>query len=93
MALVSGISLDPEAAIGVTKRSPPQWVDGVDEVSERIAPGVLFACLLSLGSDMASSVYRMGQFGSRYSCVLRHAHMLNLFIDIPHNRVRVCLSV
>lgn len=33
MALVSGISLDPEAAIGVTKRSPPKWVDGVDEVS------------------------------------------------------------
>lgn len=32
MALVSGISLDPEAAIGVTKRSPPKWVDGVDEV-------------------------------------------------------------
>uniref|UniRef100_A0A9L0S9U5 Syntaxin 16 n=1 Tax=Equus caballus TaxID=9796 RepID=A0A9L0S9U5_HORSE len=31
MALVSGISLDPEAAIGVTKRSPPKWVDGVDE--------------------------------------------------------------
>uniref|UniRef100_E9PLV7 Syntaxin 16 n=1 Tax=Homo sapiens TaxID=9606 RepID=E9PLV7_HUMAN len=33
MALVSGISLDPEAAIGVTKRPPPKWVDGVDEVS------------------------------------------------------------
>lgn len=33
MALVSGISLDPEAAIGVTKRSPPKWVDGVEEVS------------------------------------------------------------
>ncbi|GAB5569062.1 syntaxin-16 isoform X2 [Prionailurus iriomotensis] len=32
MALVSGISLDPEAAIGVTKRSPPKWVDGVDEI-------------------------------------------------------------
>lgn len=33
MALVSGISLDPEAAIGVTKKLPPKWVDGVDEVS------------------------------------------------------------
>lgn len=33
MALVSGISLDPEAAIGVTKLAPPKWVDGVDEVS------------------------------------------------------------
>lgn len=33
MALVPGISLDPEAAIGVTKRCPPRWVDGVDEVS------------------------------------------------------------
>ena len=32
MALVSGISLDPEAAIGVTKKLPPKWVDGVDEV-------------------------------------------------------------
>lgn len=32
MALVSGISLDPEAAIGVTKRLPPKWVEGVDEV-------------------------------------------------------------
>uniref|UniRef100_A0A5F4VWJ3 Syntaxin-16 n=1 Tax=Callithrix jacchus TaxID=9483 RepID=A0A5F4VWJ3_CALJA len=32
MALVSGISLDPEATIGVTKRSPPKWVDGVDEI-------------------------------------------------------------
>ncbi|KAM5219755.1 syntaxin-16 isoform 2-T2 [Hipposideros larvatus] len=32
MALVSGISLDPEAAIGVTKLSPPKWVDGVDEI-------------------------------------------------------------
>ncbi|KAI2595429.1 STX16 isoform 10 [Pan troglodytes] len=32
MALVSGISLDPEAAIGVTKRPPPKWVDGVDEI-------------------------------------------------------------
>lgn len=33
MALVSGISLDPEAAICVTKRLPPKWIDGVDEVS------------------------------------------------------------
>ncbi|KFO84376.1 Syntaxin-16, partial [Buceros rhinoceros silvestris] len=32
MALVSGISLDPEAAIGVTKRLPPKWVDGADEI-------------------------------------------------------------
>lgn len=32
MALVSGISLDPEAAIGVAKRAPPKWVDGVEEV-------------------------------------------------------------
>uniref|UniRef100_H0W9U4 Syntaxin-16 n=2 Tax=Cavia porcellus TaxID=10141 RepID=H0W9U4_CAVPO len=32
MALVSGISLDPEAAIGVTKRAPPKWVEGVDEI-------------------------------------------------------------
>ncbi|KAM4692244.1 syntaxin-16 [Rhinophrynus dorsalis] len=32
MALVSGLSLDPEAAIGVTKRLPPKWVDGVEEI-------------------------------------------------------------
>lgn len=32
MALVSGISLDPEAAIGVTKKLPPKWVEGIDEV-------------------------------------------------------------
>nr|XP_023651111.1 syntaxin-16 isoform X1 [Paramormyrops kingsleyae] len=32
MALVSGVSLDPEAAIGVTKRLSPKWVDGVDEI-------------------------------------------------------------
>ncbi|XP_037679684.1 syntaxin-16-like [Choloepus didactylus] len=32
MALVSGISLDPEAATGMTKRLPPKWVDGVDEI-------------------------------------------------------------
>ena len=43
MALVSGISLDPEAAIGVTKRSPPKWVDGVDEVSGMF---VSHSCLL-----------------------------------------------
>ncbi len=34
MALVSGISLDPEAAIGVTKKLPPKWIEGVDEVEE-----------------------------------------------------------
>lgn len=32
MALVSGISLDPEAAIGVTKKLPPKWIEGLDEV-------------------------------------------------------------
>ncbi|XP_048405682.1 syntaxin-16 isoform X1 [Stegostoma tigrinum] len=32
MALVSGISLDPEAAIGVTKKVPPKWVDGVEQI-------------------------------------------------------------
>uniref|UniRef100_A0A096M2M2 Syntaxin 16 n=1 Tax=Poecilia formosa TaxID=48698 RepID=A0A096M2M2_POEFO len=32
MALVSGISLDPEAAIGVTKKLPPKWIEGVDEI-------------------------------------------------------------
>ncbi|XP_031228776.1 syntaxin-16 isoform X3 [Mastomys coucha] len=37
MALVSGISLDPAAAIGVTKRSPPKWVDGVDEKMKELA--------------------------------------------------------
>nr|XP_009932149.1 PREDICTED: syntaxin-16 isoform X2 [Opisthocomus hoazin] len=37
MALVSGISLDPEAAIGVTKRLPPKWVDGADEIQYDIA--------------------------------------------------------
>ncbi|XP_006125393.3 syntaxin-16 isoform X2 [Pelodiscus sinensis] len=36
MALVSGISLDPEAAIGVTKRLPPKWVDGVGEIQDDI---------------------------------------------------------
>ena len=86
MALVSGISLDPEAAIGVTKRSPPKWVDGVDEVSERTARSVWFACcLLSLGSDTASSVYRMSQFGSGYTWILRHAHTIKSEC--------VCLSV
>lgn len=34
MALVSGISLDPEAAIGVTKKLPPKWIEGIDEVRE-----------------------------------------------------------
>lgn len=34
MALVSGISLDPEAAIGVTKKLPPKWIEGVDEVNK-----------------------------------------------------------
>ncbi|XP_048351838.1 syntaxin-16 isoform X4 [Sphaerodactylus townsendi] len=37
MALVSGISLDPEAAICVTKRLPPKWVDGVDEIQYEIS--------------------------------------------------------
>lgn len=32
MALVSGISMDPEAAIGVTKKLPPKWIEGIDEV-------------------------------------------------------------
>ncbi|KAG8566842.1 hypothetical protein GDO81_013388 [Engystomops pustulosus] len=32
MALVSDISLDPEAAIGVTRRLSPKWVDGVQEI-------------------------------------------------------------
>ena len=36
MALVSGISLDPEAAIGVTKKLPPKWVEGVDEVKLKL---------------------------------------------------------
>lgn len=35
MALVSGISLDPEAAIGVTKKLPPKWIEGVDEVKQQ----------------------------------------------------------
>jgi len=42
MALVSGISLDPEAAVGVTKRSPPRWLDGVDEVSRMLVSYFLF---------------------------------------------------
>ncbi|KAJ0023700.1 hypothetical protein NQD34_003599 [Periophthalmus magnuspinnatus] len=37
MALVSGISLDPEAAIGVTKKLPPKWIDGVDEIQYEIS--------------------------------------------------------
>ncbi|XP_019640220.1 PREDICTED: syntaxin-16-like isoform X1 [Branchiostoma belcheri] len=37
MALVSGISTDPDAAIGVHKSSfPPDWVDGVEDVSYEI---------------------------------------------------------
>lgn len=36
MALVSGISMDPEAAISVSKRLSPKWIEGVDEVSEVI---------------------------------------------------------
>ncbi|XP_051887226.1 syntaxin-16 isoform X2 [Pristis pectinata] len=32
MALVSGISLDPEAAIGVSKGLPPKWVDGAEQI-------------------------------------------------------------
>ena len=36
MALVSGISLDPEAAIGVTKKLPPKWIEGVDEVKQSL---------------------------------------------------------
>lgn len=32
MALVSGISLDPEAAVGVTKRLSPKWIDGIEEI-------------------------------------------------------------
>lgn len=43
MALVSGISLDPEAAIGVTKRLPPKWVDGADEVSCMANPALSFS--------------------------------------------------
>lgn len=61
MALVSGVSLDPEAAIGVTKRSPPKWVDGVDEVSPSVCP---FVCLLSLDDNMVEN-----------RCVLRHWHV------------------
>ncbi|TFK05044.1 UBX domain-containing protein 7 [Platysternon megacephalum] len=37
MALVSGISLDPEAAVCVTKRLPPKWVDGVGEIQDDIS--------------------------------------------------------
>ncbi|XP_032897897.1 syntaxin-16 isoform X2 [Amblyraja radiata] len=32
MALVSGIGLDPEAAISVSKRLPPKWVDGTEQI-------------------------------------------------------------
>ncbi|CAL9705041.1 unnamed protein product [Knipowitschia caucasica] len=37
MALVSGISLDPEAAVGVTRKLPPKWIDGVDEIQYEIS--------------------------------------------------------
>ncbi|XP_053250337.1 syntaxin-16 isoform X2 [Podarcis raffonei] len=37
MALVSGISLDPEAAICVTKRLPPKWIDGVEEIRYEVS--------------------------------------------------------
>ncbi|XP_061911186.1 syntaxin-16-like isoform X1 [Entelurus aequoreus] len=37
MALVSGISLDPEAAIGVTKKLPPKWIEGIDEIHYEIS--------------------------------------------------------
>lgn len=47
MALVSGISLDPEAAIGVTKKLPPKWIEGVDEVK-------LNVCLLLKVSNYAT---------------------------------------
>src|SRR4029434_6370057 len=45
MALVSGISLDPEAAIGVTKRLPPKWTEGVDEVSPHRVCGCVCVCV------------------------------------------------
>ncbi|XP_062853651.1 syntaxin-16 [Trichomycterus rosablanca] len=32
MALVSGISMDPEATIFVSKRLSPKWIEGVDEI-------------------------------------------------------------
>ncbi|KAM6454967.1 syntaxin-16 isoform 3-T3 [Liasis olivaceus] len=37
MALVSGISLDPEAAVCVTKRLPPKWIDGIEEIQYEIS--------------------------------------------------------
>lgn len=36
MALVSGISLDPEAATGVTEQLLQKWVNGVDEVEYEV---------------------------------------------------------
>lgn len=49
MALVSGISLDPEAAIGVTKKLPPKWVDGVDEVNWNCSRNLqLLQCLFKV---------------------------------------------
>ncbi|XP_070600651.1 syntaxin-16 isoform X2 [Erythrolamprus reginae] len=37
MALVSGISLDPEAAICVSKRLSPKWIDGIEEIQYEIS--------------------------------------------------------
>ncbi|XP_034288991.1 syntaxin-16 isoform X3 [Pantherophis guttatus] len=37
MALVSGISLDPEAAICVSKRLSPKWIDGIEEIRYEIS--------------------------------------------------------
>ncbi|KAG8131676.1 hypothetical protein E2320_009588 [Naja naja] len=37
MALVSGISLDPEAAICVSRRLPPKWIDGIEEIQYEIS--------------------------------------------------------
>lgn len=36
MALVSGLSLDPEAAVCVSKRFSPKWIEGVDEIQYEI---------------------------------------------------------
>lgn len=55
MALVSGISLDPEAAIGVTKRLPPKWVDGADEVSAGLWHIQHTAALPTEGFDSAGT--------------------------------------
>lgn len=50
MALVSGISLDPEAAIGVTKKLPPKWVEGVDEVKLKLGTSYIKIHLCALYS-------------------------------------------